>query len=195
MHTCSDGFKGFEIANQTCSCQSRGSKSRDFYATTVAALNAKERSDQATQQKLLDAQRAAQAPVKSETSPPAAKPPEEKPASQKSIAGRKKVKGGDKWDKVTGKDSATVGDRVAGTQDAKTTVVETKEEHEVEVELNSILKKGPSLSTPPPFLIWCDVQNSDSGCKSLTSYRLCSSHCLLQNILPPLQKGQIHPVI
>ena len=45
------------------------------------------------------------------------------------------MKGGEKWDVTTGKESA---------KESKTKVIETKEEHEVEVELNSILKKGPS---------------------------------------------------
>ena len=139
MRTSPDGFRDLEIANQACSCQNRGSKSRDFYATTVAALNAKERSDQATQQRLVDAQRAAQAPFKSESPLPVAKPPEPEPPNQKSIAGRKIVNSGEKGDKGTEKDSGIVGNRAAGVKDAKTTVVETKAEHEVEVELNSIL--------------------------------------------------------
>lgn len=161
LRTCPDGIESLEIANQACSCQNRGSKSRDFYATTLAAINAKERSDQATQQKLVDAQRAAQTPFKSESPLPVAKPPEPEPPSQKSIAGRKIVNSGEKWDKGTEKESGKVGDRAAGAKDAKTAVVETKEEHEVEVELNSILKKGPSQCTSPPLLILGDVLDPD----------------------------------
>ena len=94
------------------------------------------------------------------------------------------MKGGDKWDKVTQKESVMVEDRAAGAKDAKTAIVETKEEHEVEVELNSILKKGPSQCTPVSLPIWCDVLARNSNFKSLTSRRPCSSHYLLQNLLP-----------
>lgn len=119
--------------------------------------------------------------------------PEEDAANQKSIAGRKKVTGGEKWDKFTGKESVMVGDRIAGAKDAKTAALETKEDHEVEVELNSILKKGPSQCTPPPFSIQHGGLALNSKVKTLTSFRLCSSHYLLQNLLPAFQKGQIHP--
>lgn len=93
---------------------------------------------------------------------PVVKAREQEPLNQKSIAGRKIVKSGEKWDKGTGKEPGIVGDRAAGAKDAKTAVVETKEEHEVEMELNSILKKGPSQYTRPPLLIRCDVLASDS---------------------------------
>lgn len=195
MCTCPDGFHRLEIANWAWSCQNRGSKSRDFYATTVAALNAKERSDQATQQKLVDAQRDAQAPFKSESPLPVAKPPEEEQPSKKRIAGRKRVKSGEKWDKGAGKELGTAGDRAADAKDVKTVVVETNEEHELEVELNSILKKGPSQCNLPPLLIRCDVLTPDSKFRSLTLFLLCSSHHFLQNLLSAFQKGQIHPTI
>lgn len=63
---------------------------------------------------------------------------------EKSVAGRKKMKGGEKWDMATGKEAAMVVDKEgAGKEPEK---VETQEEHNIEVELNSILKKGPSKS-------------------------------------------------
>ncbi len=62
--------------------------------------------------------------------------------AEKSVAGRKKMKGGEKWDMATGKEAATE----EKNKDGKKDEAETKEDHDVEVELNSILKKGPSES-------------------------------------------------
>lgn len=98
--------------------------------------------------------------MKSESPPLAIKAPQEESAEQKSIAGRKKMKGGEKWDMATGKESAMVEHHAASAKEGKTKAVETEEEHQVEVELNSILKKGPSKSTPPThpaFLSGCGV--------------------------------------
>ena len=61
---------------------------------------------------------------------------------EKSVAGRKKMKGGEKWDMATGKEAVTE-EKKEGKKDE----AETKEDHEVEMELNSILKKGLSEST------------------------------------------------
>lgn len=60
------------------------------------------------------------------------------------MAGRKKLKGGEKWDMATGKEAPKAKDSSEDKEDGKE---ETSEEHEVEVELNAILKKGPSEST------------------------------------------------
>lgn len=57
---------------------------------------------------------------------------------------RKKLKGGEKWDMATGREAAMQVDKER--ESAKKETPETKEEHEVEVELNAILKKGPSKS-------------------------------------------------
>ena len=62
-------------------------------------------------------------------------------SGEKSVAGRKKMKGGEKWDMNTGKEAAMEKDK-----EGKKDEPETKKDHEVEVELNSILKKGPSKS-------------------------------------------------
>ena len=70
----------------------------------------------------------------------------------KSIAGRKTMlKGGETKDLHSGKEAPMVVDREkekypAGKKMEKEEKVESKEEHEVEMELNSILKKGPSTS-------------------------------------------------
>ena len=62
----------------------------------------------------------------------------------KSVAGRKKFSGGEKWDVATGKE-APVKDKVRDSEDEKGEKgAETEEEHEIEAELNGILKKGPS---------------------------------------------------
>ncbi|KAL8976645.1 MAG: hypothetical protein Q9177_006809, partial [Variospora cf. flavescens] len=66
-------------------------------------------------------------------------------------AGRKKYKGGEHWDVASGK-QAPVGEKQneeekethLGVKDEKETK-ETEEEHKLEVELNSILKKGPII--------------------------------------------------
>ena len=59
----------------------------------------------------------------------------------------KKVKGGEKWDMNTGKEAPAK----AGKEE-KEKVEVTEEQHKVEVELNGILKQGPSKHIPsPPF--------------------------------------------
>lgn len=68
--------------------------------------------------------------------------------SEKSVAGRKKMKGGEKYDMATGKEAAMVVDKegTSGKDISSEKKEETPEEHEIEVELNLILKKGPSKS-------------------------------------------------
>ena len=65
----------------------------------------------------------------------------QKAAGDKSIAGRHKVNGGQKWDMATGKEAPLHQNKDADEEDK---TVKSPEEHDVEVELNSILKKGPS---------------------------------------------------
>jgi hypothetical protein len=57
---------------------------------------------------------------------------------------------------------------------------ETPEDHEVEIEMNAILKKSPSTSRPrnPP---------------SLTHLLTCCSDHLLKVLLPLLEEGEAHP--
>lgn len=71
--------------------------------------------------------------------------------SEKSVAGRKKMKGGEKYDMATGKEAAMVVDKegTSGKDISSEKKEETQEEHEIEVELNLILKKGPSKSHLP----------------------------------------------
>ena len=69
------------------------------------------------------------------------KPPEVVMGSGDSnVEGRPKLKGGEKWDVGTGKESV-LGEK----QDEKE---KTTEEKDLEVELNSILKRSPSMFTP-----------------------------------------------
>lgn len=70
---------------------------------------------------------------------------------EKSVAGRKKMKGGEKYDMATGKEAAMVVDKegTSGKDISSEKKEETPEEHEIEVELNLILKKGPSKSPLP----------------------------------------------
>lgn len=120
-------------------------------------MNAKEASDQtrahATAQKSKNAQKAAEEDPDIQNRPKSPLVPDTPPdtgptlASESgviSVAGRKKMKGGEKWDMATGKEAAMVVDKKGGVKEQDK--VETKEEHNIEVELNSILKKGPSKS-------------------------------------------------
>lgn len=73
----------------------------------------------------------------------------------KGVAGRKTYKGGENWDVASGK-QAPIGAKNRGDDDSeadggkgKEDKVETEEEHEIEEELNAILKKGPSKFTTP----------------------------------------------
>ena len=74
----------------------------------------------------------------------------------KSVAGRKTIlKGGETKDLHSGKDALMAVDREkekypAGKKVEKPEKVESEEDHEVEIELNSILKKGPSTSDSIP---------------------------------------------
>ena len=76
----------------------------------------------------------AQAPIDIEI------PTREDGSAEKPVAGRKKGKGGEKWDMASGKEAAMQVDKdgTSGEQEQ----AETEEEHEIEVELNTILKKG-----------------------------------------------------
>lgn len=65
----------------------------------------------------------------------------QKAAGDKSMAGRKQPMGGERWDMATGKEAPMHRDKEEDTDDKRE---ETPEEHEVETELNSILKRGPS---------------------------------------------------
>ena len=68
----------------------------------------------------------------------------------RSVAGRKTIlKGGETKDMHSGKEAPMAVDRErekypAGKKPEKEAKVESQEDHEVEMELNSILKKGPS---------------------------------------------------
>ena len=72
----------------------------------------------------------------------------------KSVAGRKTMlKGGETKDLHLGKEAPMAVEREkekypAGKKIEKEQPVESQEDHEVEMELNSILKKGPSTSKP-----------------------------------------------
>lgn len=73
----------------------------------------------------------------------------------KGVTGRKKYKGGEHWDVASGKQAPVGGKKKLEDEESeedevgkKNEKVETEEEHEVEVELNSILKKGPSKPNP-----------------------------------------------
>lgn len=77
------------------------------------------------------------------------------PEGEKSVAGRKTMKGGESKDLHSGKFSPAAADKEAQNADetsGKEETVKSKEDHEIETELNSILKKGPSKSLRLPAL-------------------------------------------
>ena len=164
--------------NNESQSDSRRAATQDFYSTTVNALNAKDRSDSETARKLEESRLAAKKgaspgepgpanPIREQAQAPfnveipirdgdedgttgkgLAK--ESHTGEVKGVAGRTKIKGGEKWDMATGKEAAMQVDKEG--EKGKDETKETEEEHEVEVELNAILKKGPS-KLPPSFLV------------------------------------------
>jgi len=111
---------------------------QDFYDRTVAALEAKAKAqldietDQDVSRKLKEAistQESADLPTQ--------RVPPEVVLSDNHVEGRPKLKGGEKWDVSSGKESV-LGEK----EDEK---VKTEEEKDVELELNSILKRSPII--------------------------------------------------
>ncbi len=143
---------------------SRRTHSHDFYTSTVKAMDAKSAAAAAAAkdaenadvgQRLRDAEAAAKKAADAKTPNPNANAvvaavEKEVPIladAAKNVAGRIKVKGGEKWDMSTGKEAAGVGKEGGGGGQAEgkeEPAAETQEEHDVEVELNSILKRSPS---------------------------------------------------
>ncbi|MCJ1380467.1 hypothetical protein MMC17_003572 [Xylographa soralifera] len=111
---------------------------QDFYDRTVAALEAKAKAkldietDKDISRKLKEAtstQDSADLPVQ--------RVPPEVVLSDNHVEGRPKLKGGEKWDVSSGKESA-LGEK----EEEK---VKTEEEKDLELELNSILKRSPII--------------------------------------------------
>ena len=105
---------------------------------------------------------------------------------EKSVAGRKTMKGGETKDVHSGKEAPKDLPKAADKQkvedadevSSKADKVESKEDHEIETELNSILKKGPSR-----FL---QLYLLRGKCRSVTQTNfmpLCSNN--IQQILLP----------
>lgn len=132
---------------------SRRAHSHDFYTSTVKAMDAKAAVAAAKDaenadigQRLRGAEAAAKKAADAKTPNPNVGAEKEVPIlgdAAKNVAGRIKVKGGEKWDMSTGKEAAGVS-KDGGQAEVKEETAETKEEHDVEVELNSILKRSPS---------------------------------------------------
>ncbi|KAL9608010.1 MAG: hypothetical protein Q9167_007128 [Letrouitia subvulpina] len=128
--------------------------SEDFYSKTVAAMNRKDSPLKSGSIRHEDDQAA----TEGNEPPPILSPnnqeheailvaPDDKSQKpvkdgEKTVAGRRKLKGGEKWDMATGKEAPKAKDSSEDKEDGKE---ETSEEHEVEVELNAILKKGPII--------------------------------------------------
>ena len=156
----------------------KDSSSQEFYTRTVTALDKKEASDREVAQELQKVKDTAKAqePL---GAPPAQKPlasdanPDDieistnptmgeshsgdidsKIGRERSVAGRKTIKGGEMKDFYSGKEAPKDSSTMLGKprvqpgeqKEGKETSVASEEEHEIETELNSILKKGPSKS-------------------------------------------------
>lgn len=138
----------------------RRAASQDFYTNTVNALNAKDRASQPDSSNYDNIKQVAKKGATPEMDGLPRKPgaqqqaPLEVPVptkgledekdgkGSKALGGRPPIKGGEKWDMATGKEAPVKdGKGKEGKEEKK----ESKEEHEVEVELNGILKKGPII--------------------------------------------------
>ena len=71
-------------------------------------------------------------------------------SGDRSVAGRKTIKGGETKDVHSGKEAPRYPDTSKDKEDGeeKKENAETEEDHAIETELNTILKKSPSM---PPF--------------------------------------------
>ena len=143
------------VANTSTQNDSRRASTQDFYETTVDVLNAEDAANAETARRLKEARQAAKKGAKPEAVGP--KPvghqaqtpidieiPEgdhDHTSAGKPVSGRK-IKGGEKWDMATGKEAAIQAHGEG--EHARQKKQETQEQHEIEVELNAILKKGPS---------------------------------------------------
>lgn len=145
----------------------RRSHSHDFYTSTVKAMDAKaaalakdvENAD--VGQRLRNAEAAAKKVADAKTPNPNVAAEKEVPLvgeAAKNVAGRIKVKGGEKWDMNSGKEAAGVG-KEAGQTEGKEETPETQAEHDVEVELNSILKRSPSMFSFTYFPLFLPLHN------------------------------------
>lgn len=149
----------------------RRAQTRDFYSSTINALGVQDASDDATRRKLEEVRQGVKLQPHAGNRPQSFEMPKatsmvdipgEADGEEKSVAGRKKMlKGGERWDMATGKEAAMVVDKIGDDKDSTGGRAETKEEHEVEVELNSILKKGPSKYIPTQHMLsWSTLTSS-----------------------------------
>ena len=101
-------------------------------------------SDQEVSRKLKEAENAAKQAMDVDVSVQSPKKPPEiaLEAGEKSVAGRKKMKGGEKWDVSTGKESTVV--------EKQQETPKTEEEKDVELEFNTILKRSFSMPSHNP---------------------------------------------
>ncbi len=190
----------------TCYLQN-DSSSTEFYSRTTAALDKQKASDRETAQQLQEAKDAAnmhepvgfqppQKPIGVDT--PKVAPNHDRPEvatssdlnGKKSVAGRKTMKGTDfqglHMGKLAPKETQVAADNKAQDEDeiaGKEEIVKSKEDQEIEIELNTILKKGPSesLVTTTPA--------EDETLSSTNDTYLCS-HSFQQILLSPFCQGQ-----
>lgn len=95
--------------------------------------------------------------------------------------GRQPIRGGEKWDMATGKEAPAKDRKTKDAKKSKEEEEESEEEHKVEMELNSILKKGPSKHKSIDLLIG---RQANGG---------CNSNNILQNILPLFRQSETYP--
>lgn len=179
---------------------SRRASTQDFYQTTVDALNAEDAANAETAHRLKEAREAAKKGAKLEAVGPnkpkehqaqtpidieIPKPEDGRTRAEKPVSGRKKMKGGEKWDMATGKEAAI---QAHGQEEhARQEEQETQEQHEIEVELNAILKKGPSKLEPAS--VFADLK--EFTCVTISD-EADDSHHLFQIILPLFCQSQAY---
>lgn len=174
----------------TSSLKGEGSKIQNqrFYRSTLEAMKAKEEAKHAkTKEKIQDAMahpgskpNSGNAPAKDDTvhpAVPAAKDKEEE-TEEISIAGRTKMTVPKNKNKDTG-----VQDPASNSGSEKSKEGETVDLEDAKSELNTILKKSPSM--------FFSLDNSTSTNILLLEANLTSSHHLFQVLLPLQQESQV----
>lgn len=163
--------RSFQIHTDVFLLQS-DSSSQDFYSRTVAALDRKDTSDEEVAHKLQAVKDAAKSQEQdgrgSPQKPIVAVADDKKPVDvpipseigstdrgaaatiaggERNVAGRKTIKGGETKDVHSGKEAPKYPDTSKEKEDGdeKKEKAETEEDHAIETELNTILKKSPSM--------------------------------------------------
>lgn len=165
--------------------QARHSRDADFYSRTVDALGSKSRGNDKSHQVVISHDHDADGDIDGDDAKMAKEMADRLKQAEKKAKENANAKAPNKPDApgaVIGVGSAAGGQH-KGVPDEDGKVKETAEEHEIEVELNTILKKSPGKNTEP--------------CPSLRISDLLTpppqSHHLFEIILPIFEARKRHP--